>query len=365
MTAKRDYYDVLGISREASDSEIKKAYHKLARKFHPDVNPGDKEAESRFKEISEAYTVLSDKEKRAQYEQFGHNGPGGAGFDFSDFGFQTGGFGDGAGGFHVYEDLFGDLLGTSRRRGPRKGPDLSYSLSVSFEDAYKGVSTSLMYGHNASCDTCGGLGSEPGTAEVTCPRCGGTGKEKVAQGPIQFAHACGQCHGSGKVIGKPCSRCRGAGSVQKQEKITVKIPPGVDTGSKVRVAGKGDAGQNGGRAGDLFITVHVKPHKFFRRDKADIYLDLPLAFREAAMGDKIKIPLPDGSTTVLTVPAGTQGGQKLRLKGKGFARLKGKGRGDLFAVAKIKVPKAPKGDAAKLIKELDEVLSVDPRKDVW
>ncbi|MFV2082384.1 MAG: molecular chaperone DnaJ [bacterium] len=360
MTDKRDYYDVLGISRGTSEDDIKKAYRKLARKYHPDVNPGDKDAEARFKEVSEAYAVLSDKKKKAQYDQFGHGAPGAGGFDSSDFGFGTG-----SDGFHVYEDLFGDLLGRSRRRGPVRGTNLNYSLTVSFEDAYRGVDTPLMYGHDAVCDKCGGSGSEPGSSEVGCPRCGGTGQEKIAQGAFHFAHACSQCRGSGKIISQPCVVCRGTGSAQKQERITVKIPPGVDTGSKVRVAGKGDAGQNGGPPGDLYITVQVQPHRYFRREGSDIYLDLPLTFREASMGDKIKIPLPGGSGTVLTVPAGTQGGQKLRLKGKGFSHLKGKGRGDLYAITKITVPKAPRGKAKEMIEELDGVLSMDPRKDVW
>ena len=331
----KDFYEVLGVSRTASDEDIKKAYRRLARKYHPDVNPGDKKAEARFKEISEANAVLGDKEKRANYDQFGHAAPGAGqgGFDASNFGFGTAGgqgFGGGAGDFHVYEDLFGDLLGRSRRPGPVRGDDLGYSLRITFEDAFKG-----------------------------------TGQEKIAQGPIQFAHACSRCQGTGRIIAKPCSQCGGTGSLRRQEKIRVKIPAGVDTGSKVRVAGKGNAGSRGAPPGDLFITVQVAPHKFFRRKGADIFLDLPLSIREAAVGDRISIPLPDGTTTLLTVPAGSQGGQKLRLKGKGFPRLKGRGRGNLYALIKIKVPKAPKGKAAELIKELDKVLDVDPRKGLW
>ena len=246
-----------------------------------------------------------------------------------------------------------------------RGEDLSYSLKVSFEDAYKGVEIPLAYGHSAACDRCGGSGSEPGTAPVTCPRCQGTGQEKLAQGPIQFAHACPQCQGSGQIIAQKCSQCGGAGSQAKQDRISVKIPAGVDTGSKVRVSGKGNAGHRGGPAGDLYIMVEVTPHRFFRREGVDVYLDLPLSFREAAMGGKISIPLPDGGKTVLTVPPGTQGGQKLRLKDKGFPRLKGRGRGNLYALVKIKVPKAPKGRAGELIEELDQALDVDPRKGLW
>ncbi len=362
---KRDYYEVLGTARGASEDEIKKAYRRLARKHHPDVNPDDKEAESRFKELSEAYAVLGDKEKRAEYDQFGHAGARGTGFDFSDFdmgGFRNGGFD--FGGF-AYEDLFGDLLGRSRRPGPVRGENLNYSLKVSFEDAYKGVEVPMTFSHSAVCDRCHGDGSEPGSSRVSCPRCGGTGQEKIAQGPIQFAHACSRCQGTGKIVSNPCSSCGGLGSRDKQERITVKIPAGVDTGSKVRVPGKGNAGSNGGPPGDLFISVEVPPHRYFRREGSDIYLDLPLSYREASLGDKISVPLPDGKTTLLTVPPGTQGGQKLRLKGKGFPRLKGKGRGSLFAVIKIKVPKGPKGKVADLIEELERTMDMDPREGLW
>ncbi|MGD8353103.1 MAG: molecular chaperone DnaJ [Pseudomonadota bacterium] len=366
MADKRDYYEVLGLSKGASADEVKKAYRKLARKHHPDVNPGDKKAEDRFKEISEAYAVLSDEKKRAEYDQFGHAGQQGAGFDFSNFdfgGFRTGGFD--IGGF-TYEDLFGDLFGgRTRRRGPSRGEDLSYRLKVTFEDAYKGGEIPIMFNHMAVCDRCGGNGAEPGSGTSTCPRCHGTGQEKVAQGAFQFAHACPQCNGTGTIISKPCSRCSGQGSVGKQEKLTVKIPAGVDTGSKVRVAGKGNAGEMGGPPGDLFILVEVGSDTLFKRDGANVSFDLPLTFGEAALGSKVRIPLPGGGTTTLTVPPGTQGGQKLRLKDKGFPRLKSKGRGDLYAVIKIRVPKAPKGKAGDLIRELDETLDMDPRKGLW
>ncbi len=367
MADKKDYYETLGVSRDAKEEELKKSYRRLARKHHPDVNPGDKDAEARFKEISEAYAVLSDSEKRSQYDRFGHGGAGGQGFDFSnvDFGgFQTGGF-DFGGGFGAYEDLFGDLMGKSRRHSSKRGENLSYSLKISFEDAYKSVEIPIMFGHTANCDHCKGSGSEPGSKPEICPRCQGSGQEKIAQGPYQFAHACPQCQGQGKVITKLCSTCSGRGHAQKDERINVKIPAGVDTGSKVRVSGKGNAGSNGGPPGDLFIIVEVGPHRTFKRDGANVSFELPLTFREASMGDKINVPLPDGKSTMLTVPPGTQGGQKLRLKGKGFKRLKGKGSGDLFASVKITVPKSPKGKAASLIKELDEALEMDPRKGLW
>jgi molecular chaperone DnaJ len=366
---KRDYYEILGVSRDSSEDDLKKAYRKLARKHHPDVNPGDKDAEARFKEISEAYAVLSDKEKRTQYDQFGHAGAAGQGFDFSNFDFgghQAGGFDFGRGGFFSYEDLFGDLLGRSHRRGgPVRGEDLSYSLKISFEDAYKGVEIPIMFGHTAACDRCSGSGSEPGSSPETCPRCQGSGQEKVVQGAFNFAHSCPQCQGSGRVVTRRCTTCDGRGSSQKEERISVKVPPGVDNGSKVRVAGKGNAGANGGPPGDLYILIEVSPHRLFKRDGVNVTFELPLTYREAAMGDKIQIPLPDGGSTVLTIPPGTQGGQKLRLRDKGFKRLKGRGKGDLFALIKIKVPKAPEGEAAELIEKLDEALDMDPRKGLW
>jgi molecular chaperone DnaJ len=367
LAEKRDYYEVLGVAKGASADDIKKAYRKLARKHHPDVNPGDKEAENRFKELSEAYAVLSDKEKKVQYDQFGHAGKAGAGPDFSDFdfgGFRTGGFD--VGGF-TYEDLFGDLFGggRARRQAPSRGQNLSYQVKISFADAYKGVELPVMYDHEAACDRCGGGGSEPGSGTTTCPRCKGTGQQMISQGAFQFAQACPQCQGKGSVISNPCTRCRGQGIVRKSERINVKIPAGVDTGSKVRVAGKGNAGANGGPPGDLFIVVQVGGHKLFKRDGADISFDLPVTFIEAAAGAKVSIPLPDGGKTTLTVPPGTQGGQKLRLKDKGFRKLKGRGRGHLHAVVKIRVPRAPKGKAAELMEELDRELDMDPRKGLW
>ena len=374
MADKRDYYEVLGVAKGASADDIKKSYRKLARKHHPDVNLGDKGAEKRFKELSEAYAVLSDKEKKAQYDQFGHAGQGGAGFDFSNFdfgGFRTGGFD--VGGF-TYEDLFGDLFaggrggargGRSRQQAPSRGQSLNYQVKISFEDAYLGAEVPVSYEHEASCDRCSGSGAEPGSGTSTCPTCKGSGQKMVSQGAFQFAQACPQCHGKGSVISNPCTTCRGQGAVRKTERINVKIPAGVDTGSKVRVAGKGNTGANGGPPGDLFIVVQVGGHKLFKRDGADISFDLPVTFMEAASGAKIEIPLPDGGKTVLSVPPGTQGGQKLRLKDKGFPKLKGRGRGHLHAVVKIRVPKAPKGKAAELMQELEKELEMDPREGLW
>ena len=365
MAEKRDYYEVLGVSKGASDDEIKKAYRKLARKHHPDVNPGDQEAENRFKEISEAYAVLSDEKKKGEYDRFGHAGQGGAGFDFSDFdfgGFRAGGFD--VGGF-TYEDLFGDLFGRTRRQSPARGQDLAYSLKVSFEDAYQGVEVPIMFDHAVTCDRCGGKGAEPGSGTTSCPRCQGSGQERVSQGAFQFAHACSQCNGSGQIIGKPCNVCTGRGSVNKSDRINVRIPAGVDNGSRVRVAGKGNAGARGGRPGDLYITVHVRSHKIFRREGADVSFDLPVTYSEAAKGAKIQVPLPDGGKTILTIPPGTQGGQKLRLKDKGFPKLKGRGRGHLHAHVKIKVPRVISGKVSQILDELDKVLDMDPRKGLW
>ncbi len=357
MTAKRDYYEVLGVARTASPDDLKKAFRRLARKYHPDVNPGDKDAEGRFKEVNEAYSVLSDPEKREKYDRVGPEGmSGGAGpgFDPSQFGYRGGygGFGGGPG----IEDLFGDLFGRRRAAAPEAGEDIGLVVRITFADAYRGVEVPVTLDREAPCGRCSGNGAEPGTKVSNCPRCRGTGQEKVAQGFFNFSHPCPQCGGSGKVVSTPCSECRGTGTRAREERLTVRIPAGVGEGSRVRVAGKGNAGAKGGAPGDLYIEVQVEPHPSFRREGNDVNLDLPLSFREAALGAQVTIPLPDGGEAVLTVPPGTQGGQKLRLRGKGFPDLRGRGRGDLYAAARVLVPKGVEGRARELVEELDRLL---------
>ncbi len=359
MAAKRDYYEVLEVPRTATPEEMKKSFRRLARKYHPDVNPGDKTAESRFKELNEAYSVLSDRERREKYDRFGHQsapagapGPGGGGFDFSGFG------GQGGAGF---EDLFGDIFGRRRPGEPEPGGDIGVAVRISFADAYRGIEVPVTLEREAACARCGGSGSEPGSKVSLCARCKGTGQVGATQGFFRFSQPCPQCGGRGKVVANPCRDCRGSGLALRNETLEVRVPAGVGSGSRVRVAGKGNAGERGGAAGDLYILVEVAPHRFFRREGNDVFLDLPLSFREAVMGAKVAIPLPDGGEAMVTVGAGTPCGQKLRLKGKGFRDLRSGARGDLFAVVKVAVPSRVGEKARRLIEELEQAL---PREDV-
>ncbi len=383
--AKDDYYKVLNVSKAASEGEIKKSYRKLAREFHPDVNPGDTAAEERFKEVQEAYDVLGDKEKRKKFDRFGHAAfdqgfdaggrpgggrqyqwpGGGAGFE----GFDFGGFGGGgAGGQQDLGDLFGDLFGQSarggRRRpsGPRRGGDLEYSLTVDFLQAARGGKTQISFQRDAECEICKGSGAQPGSSKQTCPQCGGSGMINVAQGPLNFSQPCNRCRGEGKVVSTPCSSCNGQGKARKSESLQVKIPAGVNDGSRIRLSGKGAPGSQRGPTGDLYIVVKVSKHQHFRREGDDIYLDVPISLTEAALGAKIVIPTVDGKTN-LTIPGGIESGQKLRLTNKGADHLKGGGRGDQFVVIKIVPPKKLEGRAKELMEELAEIQVENPRAD--
>jgi len=324
--AKRDYYEVLGLKKGASEEEIKKAYRKLARKHHPDVNPGDKAAEEKFKEISEAHEVLSDSEKRRQYDSPG----GGAGWE----GFQQGpGFG-GAG--FDFSDLFGDLFGQSagaRRGGPRRGADLEYEMEVEFREAVVGAEKEISYRRSAACSACSGRGYQPGTGGGACPQCGGRGRVNVQRGPISLQQACPRCHGSGQLPGNPCTQCGGRGATPKAEHIRVKIPAGVDDGSRVRLAGKGESGPEGGSPGDLFIRVHVRPDPRFRREGSDLVTEITVPLLDALLGGTVMVPTLDEAVR-MKVPPGTQNGQRFRLKGKGVA-----GKGDLYAQVDVQIPR--------------------------
>jgi len=329
-TTTQDYYETLGVKRDVSADEIKKAYRKLARKYHPDLNPGDNTAEKKFKEINEAYEVLSDKKKRAEYDQFGKaTFEGGQGFE----GFRTHDYGFGAGGA---EDIFSNLFhGFRQEEVPQRGTDLVTSFAISLEEAYKGVTKPITLTREISCKKCGGSGAEK---SHTCSQCKGSGSIRQSRGVFKLSQPCPSCRGRGKVISKACTACRGSGSASVNDAIKVKIPPGADTGSRVRLRGMGSAGVMGGPAGDLVIELEVKPHPTFKRDRDSIYVDIPVTIIEATLGGKIKVPTLDGTVT-MTLPPGTDSGKKFKLKGKGIPHRKTGVRGDEFAVINIVVPK--------------------------
>ncbi len=343
MAEKRDYYEVLGVSKGASEDELKKAYRKLAKENHPDLHPGDKECEARFKEINEAYEVLSDSDKRAKYDQFGH-----AAFDPNQ-GFGGGGFG-GFEGFGGFGDIFGDIFGGFGGFGgggrnpnaPRKGDNLRATVNIKFEEAAFGVKKEVFVAKVEQCPDCKGTGCAEGTTAEVCPDCKGTGSVKTTQrtpfGMVQSTGQCPKCKGRGKIIHTPCKSCRGVGSVRRQHKVTVSVPAGIDDGQTISLRGQGNAGINGGPAGDLLITVLVQPHARFERDGASILLEQEVSFAQAALGSEIEVPTLDGKVK-LNIPEGTQPGSVFRLKGKGVPYLRANGRGDQFVTVKVAVPK--------------------------
>ncbi len=346
--AKRDYYEVLGLKKGASEEEIKKAYRKLARKYHPDVNPGDKAAEEKFKEISEAHEVLTDADKRRQYDTMGHAGfegfrPGGTG---GWEGFQGTNFG-GAG--FDFSDLFGDLFGQGgggRRAGPRPGADLEYEMEVEFREAVLGNEKEISYQRSAACATCSGRGYQSGTGGGTCTQCGGRGRVNVQRGPISLQQPCPRCRGTGQLPGTPCSTCSGRGTVPQAERIRVRIPAGVDEGSRVRLAGKGEAGRDGGGPGDLYIRVHVRPDPRFRREGSDLVTSVEVPLLDAVLGGTVMVPTL-AEAVRMKVPAGTQNGQRFRLKGKGVA-----GKGDLYAEVTVQIPRDISPEVKRTLEEL-------------
>ncbi|TDA70217.1 MAG: molecular chaperone DnaJ [Clostridia bacterium] len=354
----RDFYEILGVGREASQEEIKKAYRRLARQYHPDMNPGNKEAEEKFKEIQQAYEVLSDADKRANYDRFGQAaGPGG----FQGFGGagNFGGFGDMGGFGDIFDMFFGSgFSGRQRQRqaGPQRGPDLEVTLELTFEEAAFGVEKKVEVAREEVCRTCSGSGAAPGTQPGTCPNCQGTGQVRQAQatplGRLETVRTCSRCGGSGRIITVPCHECHGRGQVTRHRTVTVNIPPGVDTGTSVRVTGEGGSGQRGGSPGDLFVNIRVRPHKFFRRDGYDVICEQPLSFVAAALGAEIEVPTLDGQVS-LHIPEGTQSGTSFRLKGKGIPRLRGYGRGDQHVVVKVVTPTRLTERQKELLREFE------------
>jgi molecular chaperone DnaJ len=370
---KRDYYEVLGISKTASEADIKKAFRKLARKYHPDVNPGDKSAEQKFKELNEAYEVLSDAKKRQQYDQFGHAafdagfgqgaGPGaGPGYGFE-------GYGQGAEQFtgrgFNFEDIFGSMFGdrAARSRGPQKGQDVTYAVEIDLEDAIFGKTMQVDLRRETACSACNGTGAQPGTSPKTCPTCRGTGAVSQGKGFMKYSQPCPTCHGEGTINPNPCKTCGGSGLIPKVDRINVKIPPGVDNGSKVRVAGMGGHGMHGGPAGDLYIITKVRPHPYFERKGDNLYSESAVTFREAALGEKIEIPTVDGMVS-LTVPPGTQSGQQLKLRGKGVPHLGGGGVGDHYVTIKVATPTDLPERGKELLRDLDRLQPANPRANV-
>jgi molecular chaperone DnaJ len=364
---EKDYYQVLGVAKNAPQAEIKKAYRKLAQKYHPDANPGDKAAEERFKEISAAYDVVGDETKRKQYDQvremassgFGPGGFAGAGGSaprgagrrvrFEDIGF--GGIGD-------LGDLFSVFTGGGRA-GPTRGADLETEVGVSFEEAMQGTTVPVGIQGPAPCPRCGGSGAEQGTSPVTCPQCGGTGAVSVNQGFFQMSQTCPRCHGRGRVVEHPCSACGGSGSVRTTRRFQVRIPAGVKDGARIRLAGKGETGPGGGQAGDLYVVVRVAPHKLFGRKGNDLTVTLPVTYAEVALGANVSVPTMNGAVT-LKVPAGTQSGQTFRVRGKG-APKKG-GRGDLLVTVEVEVPRKLSREEKQLLRQLKDLETESPRK---
>jgi len=371
-------YEILGVSKNASPEEIKKAYRKLARKWHPDINPGNKEAEERFKEISRAYECLGNEEKRKLYDEFGEEGLQ-TGFDaekarqYKEWrSYQEGqGWKKAAqdfGQYHSYEDVFGDLFGFGAEKADYRttlttnGRDIEYDMNIDLISALRGFETEITLQKMQVCQTCHGSGTDPGSTMQTCLTCGGSGRLNVGQGPMVFTKACPQCHGYGKV-GEACSRCRGSGQVLGTEKIKVIIPQGVKEGSKVRVAGKGEPGLNGGKPGDLFLIMHVKPHHLLRREGDDLHMEIPITVHEAMAGGAITIPTMDGQVR-LKVPPKSQSGQTLRLKGKGAVNPKTKKRGQLLVKLIVKVPQTNDEEVLKAVEKMDSFYKGGIRKDI-
>ncbi|WP_372874868.1 molecular chaperone DnaJ [Pseudomonas sp.] len=357
--AKRDYYEVLGVERGASEAELKKAYRRLAMKHHPDRNPDDKASEDMFKDANEAYEVLSDAGKRAAYDQYGHagvdpsmGGAGGAGFggaNFSDI------FGD------VFSDFFGGAGGRGGQRGGvQRGSDLRYTLELDLEEAVRGTTVSIRVPTLVNCKVCEGSGAKKGTAPVTCTTCGGIGQVRMQQGFFSVQQTCPRCHGSGKMITDPCGSCHGHGRVEEHKTLSVKVPPGVDTGDRIRLSGEGEAGAMGGPAGDLYVVVNVREHSIFQRDGKHLYCEVPISFADAALGGELEVPTLDGRVK-LKIPEGTQTGKLFRLRGKGVAPVRGGGAGDLMCRVAVETPVSLDRRQRELLEEFRKTLQGDTR----
>lgn len=348
--SKRDYYEVLGLSKGASEREIKKAYKRLAMKYHPDRTQGDKEKEETFKQVKEAYEILSDDQKRAAYDQYGHAA-------FEQGGHGGGGFGGGADFGDIFGDVFGDIFGGGRRGGggsrARRGSDLRYNLDLTLEEAVKGKSVEIKVPTYVSCEPCDGTGAKKGTSPKTCPTCHGHGQVQMRQGLFAVQQTCPTCNGKGQVISDPCNKCNGQGRVQKNKTLSVKIPPGVDTGDRIRLAGEGEAGEHGAPAGDLYVQANVREHPIFVRDENNLYCEVPISFSNAALGGEIEVPTLDGKVK-LKVPSETQTGKMFRLRGKGVKSVRSSVTGDLMCKVVVETPVKLTDDQKDLLRQLDD-----------
>ncbi|WP_018986181.1 molecular chaperone DnaJ [Methylophilus methylotrophus] len=356
--AKKDYYEVLGVNRDASEEEIKKAFKKLAMKFHPDRNPDNPKAEESFKEAKEAYEILSDEQKRAAYDQYGHAGVdpsmgGGGGFG----GFNSGNFSD------AFGDIFGDIFGGARnqRSNVYRGADLRYNLEISLEDAAKGTETKIRIPVQTTCETCHGSGARPGTSPVTCTTCNGHGQVRMQQGFFSVQQTCPKCHGTGKMVKEPCPTCHGGGRVKQNKTLNVKIPAGVDEGDRIRLSGEGEAGVNGGPTGDLYVVVHLKEHPIFQREGANLHCEMPISFSTAALGGEIEVPTLDGAAK-MKIPAETQTGSVFRLRGKGIKPLRSSEYGDLMVHVVVETPVRLTEKQKELLREFESSTQADAGK---
>lgn len=360
--SKRDYYEILGVDRGVSDKDLKKAYRRVAMKYHPDRNPDDHAAEEKFKEANEAYEVLSDDQKRAAYDQYGH-----AGVD------QAAGGGGGA-GYNNFSDIFGDVFGDifggggrGGRGGPARGSDLRYTLDLELEDAVRGTTVKIKVPTLVACSTCNGAGGKNGSVPKTCTTCGGHGQVRMQQGFFAVQQTCPNCHGSGKVISDPCTDCHGHGRVEETKTLSVKVPPGVDTGDRIRLAGEGEAGADGGPAGDLYVQMNIRQHSIFEREGNNLYCEVPIGFVDAALGGELEVPTLDGRVK-LKVPEGTQTGKLFRLRGKGVAPVRGGSTGDLMCRVLVETPVSLSSKQKELLREFKALVSDDkhsPKQSTW